>query len=962
MSLTDTPQFMAILEMIPESLRQQVIGVTSTLTEEIENLGAERSKPILTDLGRVIACSDFVSQSLTRHQGLLTQLVDSELLSGYSLEGGISSLLKQCLDGCTNETELSRRLRQFRRYQMARLTWLDICGKIDLAGVVATLSELADAVICQGMDYLNGWQKEQFGTPYCSSGEEAEMVVLGMGKLGAGELNFSSDIDLIFTYPEEGETIGGRRQLSNHEFFVRLGQRLIQLIHQTTADGFVFRVDMRLRPFGESSPLAVSFDAMESYYQSHGREWERYALIKARPITGRSATQNELMARLRPFIYRRYLDFCAFESIREMKLMISAEVNRRSQQINVKLGAGGIREIEFIGQAFQLIRGGREKALQIRPILSVLEFLRGAEILPDWVVTQLTTDYQLLRTVEHRLQQVADQQTHLLPSESREQERIAFSLNESDWPAASQRIVSAMQRVHQHFEQVFVAPQSEGDQEGSLPWEKIWNRNMDDESALELLEQSGLNEAKEVLTQLYDFHDSRVVAQMSTHALQRLTQLMPLLLGALKEYSQPAKILRRLILLIEQVSRRSAYMVLLVENPLALSQLIRLFDASPWIASEVARAPQLLDELLDPRLLYAPPEPEELHNTLHHRLSLIDADDQEDQMNELRRFKLSNLLRIAATDIMDVVPLMVVSDYLSAVAEVILDAALDMAWNQMSARYGLPEGVKVKGEGFAIIGYGKLGGIELGYGSDLDLVFFHTADEGGVTDGERSIDNATFFARLGQRLIHLLTTRTGLGQLYEIDSRLRPSGTSGQLVSTLNAFKTYQENQAWTWEHQALVRARVVAGDKKLGQRFNEIRSQILQNSRNLETLAVEVKEMREKMRESLDKGDSDHFDLKQGHGGIADIEFMVQYGVLGWAHQFPQLTQHSDNIRQLQALAEAGLWKREDAEMMADHYRLYRSRSHHQTLLESSVLIDKQEYSQERQEVQTLWDRAFLG
>ena len=903
-------------------------------------------------------------QTLQRRPELVQELVQGREMSEPPIAGVLTTALTQIVAQCQDEATLLQQLRRFRNRQMVRIIWRDLSGRADLSEVVASVSELAEATIQQAMGWLYQRHSEQWGMPLDSAGRPQQLVVLGMGKLGARELNLSSDVDLIFAYPEEGETHGGRRGCSNHEFFVRLGQRLIQAIGKTTADGFVFRVDMRLRPFGESSPLAISFDAMESYYQSHGREWERYAMIKARPIAGDAEAGEVLMASLRPFVYRRYIDFGAFESLREMKLMISREVAQRRGDLNVKLGAGGIREIEFIGQAFQLIRGGREPALQLPRILTVLEVLRGFEMLPEFVVRELVSNYEFLRNCEHRLQAYADQQTHLIPEDAEGQARLAMSMGFSDWALFFKELTRRMSQVHQHFEQVFAAPQTESSAGGGSCWQQLWQGIMAPEAALTLLEEAKFSDPQALYERLERLREGRTVRQMGPTGRQRLENLMPLLLAAVADLAPPGETMKRILELIERVLRRSAYLALLVENPLALSQLVKLCHASSWIATTLQLNPQLLDELLDPRSLYAPPSEHDLHNDLHNRLSHVDADDQERLMDELRRFKQAQVLRIAATDIMNVLPLMHVSDHLTAVAEVALDATLDQSWRYMVQRHGLPEGMGVDGQQrFAVIGYGKLGGLELGYGSDLDLVFLHGVGIGttqGDGDKIRPLAHETFYARLAQRMIHMMGSRTAHGILYEIDPRLRPSGASGPLVSPVHGFDEYQQRQAWTWEHQALVRARFVAGDATLGAQFSHIRHTILTRQRDREALRVEVVEMREKMRQGLDRGTVDQFDLKQGRGGIADIEFMVQYGVLGWAHLHPELTEYTDNIRLLERLSDCGVVSVDEAQHLADAYRDYRARAHHLTLLEQPALVDEQDVARCRPGVIRCWQRLM--
>jgi len=951
------------LSAIPEPLRGRTEHHWSQLAEKLaENMPA-MSSGLERETLKVLATSDFVAQALGRDSALLSDLFDSGDLHRSYTETSYRDALQQRLEVCLNEAQLGELLRRFRRREMVRIAWRDLAGHADMIETTADLSHLADACIDVALEHLYRWHCEQWGTPYDAEDVQQRLVVLGMGKLGAHELNFSSDVDLIFCYPEDGETRDGRRSISNQEFFIKLGQALIRTLDTNTAYGFVFRVDMRLRPFGESSALAASFDAMEEYYQVHGREWERYAMIKARVVGGDREAGAELMARLKPFVYRKYVDFGAFESLREMKAMIAREVKRKGMDDNVKLGAGGIREVEFIGQAFQLIRGGREPTLQVRRILSVLEALRGFDLLPDFVVDELVEAYTFLRDTEHRLQEFAEQQTHMLPTDETARLRLAFSMGFDDWPSFEKTLRGHMRHIHEHFEQVFAAPQTEHAESDELDLTGVWQGGLDDDAALAALEQVGFENVAETYRLIQAQRNSRAYLNMSTQGQTRVDQFIPLLLGAVGAADNPDLTLQRLLQLVEAIGRRSSYIALLVENPMALSQLVRLCAASPWIANHLSHYPQLLDELLDPRTLYVPPDVDTIRNEVRQRLMHLDPDDMEAQMEVLRRVKQAAVLRVAAADVMEAVPLMVVSDHLTDIAEVMVEAAFDLAWRHLVARHGRPlcGDSRVCDTGFAVVGYGKMGGIELGYGSDLDLVFLHSEESSGrSTTGEKPIDNAVFYARLGQRMIHVLNTRTPAGILYEVDTRLRPSGASGLLVSNIDAFADYQREHAWTWEHQALVRARLINGDAGIAEAFESLRHEILSRKRDPEQLRRDVREMREKMRTQLSKAEAGKFDLKQDPGGIADIEFMVQYGVLAWAHEHPRLLEYSDNIRLLERFAECGLMVEADTALLCDAFRAYRRRAHHLTLQEQKAVVVAEEFESEREGVIRLW-RALM-
>lgn len=943
------------LDVIPPLLRA---GTERHWRRFIEAGGAV-PEPWVAEAVRVFACSHFVAEVCSRYPGLISDLIASGDLARSHDHRRYPGTLSAQLGAVANEAELLQVLRRFRRREMVRIAWRDLTGRATLAETLEDLSSLADACVEGALDWLYRDHAAIWGMPRDADGNPQRMVVFGMGKLGGRELNFSSDIDLIFCYPAEGETQGGRRLVTHQEFFVRLGQRLINALERTTADGFVFRVDMRLRPFGEASALAISFDAMEEYYQNHGREWERYALIKARPVAGDREAGERLLARLRPFMYRRYVDYGAFESLRDMKALIEQEVRRKGMEHNVKLGAGGIREVEFIGQAFQLIRGGRDPELQQRSILPVLQTLRERQLLPGYVVDELANAYVLLRNVENRIQMVADEQRHTLPEGDEEQARLAFALGHADWASLDAALSASRRRVHEHFEQVFAAPQNHAAAQGSEDLAALWLGTLDEAQAMAVLENRGYENAAEALRLITLTRESHALRNLSERGHGRLDRLMPLLIAAVGKRRDPDRTLQHVLQLVEAIARRTAYLALLVENPMALSQLVQLCSASAWIAALLTRHPVLLDELLDPRALYHPPRRAAMAEELNQRLAGVAPDDEEQQLEVLRQFKQTNTLRVAAADVADAVPLMVVSDHLTELAETILAASVQLAWRHLVARHGTPA-IPWDGSGFAIVGYGKLGGIELGYGSDLDLVFLHDGDPAVSTAGPRPVANAVFYTRLAQRLIHVLTARTPSGVLYEVDTRLRPSGSSGLLVSALPAFAEYQRNQAWTWEHQALVRARVVAGDPHVAQAFAAVRHEVLGRERDLDVLRREVREMRERMRRELSRSDGREFDLKQDAGGIADIEFMVQYGVLAWAHRFPDLLEFTDNIRQIDALARNALVSAEEAQLLADAYRAYRARVHRLTLRDLPALVPADEFAGQRAGVQRVWDRLL--
>ncbi|MDT8371366.1 MAG: bifunctional [glutamate--ammonia ligase]-adenylyl-L-tyrosine phosphorylase/[glutamate--ammonia-ligase] adenylyltransferase [Gammaproteobacteria bacterium] len=913
---------------------------------------------------QVLAGSDYVTQWGQRYPERAKTLIQSaDIQKVYQLDTYQQKLVED-LGDVADEAALQQRLRYFRQREIVRIIWRDLAGWADLAETVRDLSAMADACIQQALSKLQQCLESDLGQPVNDDDQPQSMIVLGMGKLGASELNLSSDIDLIFCYPENGQTQGGRRSLSNEEFFTRLGRKLIQALDTITADGFVFRVDMRLRPYGDSGSLALSFDAMEDYYQTQGREWERYALIKARPITGDHAAQQQLTALLRPFVYRRYLDYGVFASLRELKAMISGQLHKRGMEDNIKLGAGGIREIEFIGQVFQLIYGGRDVVLQQRPIVTILDLLAQRQLLSNYVVAELQQAYDFLRRTEHRIQAWADQQTHILPQDDDSRHRLANSMGFANWCSYKAVLDQHRNAVQSHFEQVLTAPQAD------IESNSVSFFTSDKQQQLEHLKRLGYHDAKKCLYALKMMLDSRNCRNLSETGRERLVRLLPLLVQASANVADPDMCLSRLIPLMEAIMRRSAYMSLLVENPLALSQLVKLYASSSWIGNNVTKHPVLLDALLDPRTLYSVPERSEQKAVLSVMLDSVEQDDLEQKMEKLREFRQLATLHVAAADISNLLPVMRVGDLLTELAELQLEQVMQLAWHYLVTKHGKPpatDDTDLSQSGFVVLGYGKLGGLEMGYGSDLDLVFlYRDFEQNTMTDGDKPIDVMMFYTRLAQRMIHIINTITASGILYEIDMRLRPNGNSGLLLSTVSGFAEYQENEAWTWEHQALVRARCVAGDRDLSDKVATIRCHVLAKQRDQSALALEVNEMRAKMRAQLDKstgldtGAGQLFDLKQGVGGITDIEFMVQYAVLAWSVFLPELLVNTDNIRILDALKSTGKLADQDASLLADAYRFYRHLANHCVLQDAPAVVPIENAALYQPYVAALWQKWF--
>jgi glutamate-ammonia-ligase adenylyltransferase len=790
-----------------------------------------------------------------------------------------------------------------------------------------------------------------------------------MGKLGACELNFSSDIDLIFAFAENGTTRGGKRQVTNAEYFTALCRDIVRLIGAQGPEGVVFRVDLGLRPYGDSGPVAMSFDAMELYYQEQGREWERYAMIKARACAGDRAAGKRLLERLKPFVYRRYLDYGTYDSLRDMKKKISVEVARKGIRDNIKLGIGGIREIEFFGQVFQLIRGGVEPSLQERSILKVLAVLAAEGYIPQAAQDELTRAYHFLRNTEHRLQEYEDRQTHDLPQGDLQRRRLALSMGFADWPAFASELARVTAVVHDHFNHLLEQETVEESQQATTgnreDLQHLWEGNGSEEEALALLKTMGYDNPEAALKHLQTLRQEPSTGRLSAGGRRKLDLLIPAVIAAAgRSEEAPDVTLGRIVTLLTTIQQRTCYLSLLLENKNALHHLVRLTGASPFIASFLSRHPVLLDELLDPRTLYAPPEKADLEAAVRRRLARMATDDLEYQMEELCIFKQVNLLRVVSADVTGILPLMKVSDRLSYIAETVVDQVIDLSWSHLTGIHGTPACHLQNGDcgrGFAVIAYGKLGGLELGYGSDLDLVFLHAGTNGETTGGRVPIDSPQFFARLGQRMIHIMTTHTAAGRLYEIDMRLRPSGAAGMLVSHVEAFATYQLEAAWTWEHQALVRARFISGNAAIGERFDAIRKEVIARPRDCSQLRSEVQDMRQRLRHEQEKRVGGKFDIKQGAGGIVDIEFLVQYLILANAHANEALVEWTDNVRMLETLARNDIMDQRTAMELTECYLAYRHEAHRMSLNERPALVSDSEHTTSRQRVAEAWQR-YLG
>ena len=934
-------------------------------------------------LMNAISMSSFVKRTLLSQPELLNQWFEHSPSPQDCTH--YTERLAQALQNVQDEEQLGKELRLFRHREMATLSFIQSNKLASVEFVFQALSDLAEAIILQARDWLYQRCCAEYGVPMNSLNEPQELLILGMGKLGGRELNFSSDIDLIFVYPDAGETVGGRKAVENSKFFTRLGQRLIRALDEVTAEGFAYRTDMRLRPFGDSGALVLSFASMEDYYQEQGRDWERYAMIKAKILGEDLSNLNHryLKQMLRPFVYRRYLDFSAIQSLREMKEKISREVVRRNLIDNIKLGAGGIREVEFIVQTFQMMRGGRDKILQERSLLTVLPRLAELNLLTIEQVTDLRTAYLFFRQVENVLQALDDKQTQTLPTDEQAQQclilatqkyLIATEQGETWLEHAIQNWADFLQVLGQYQKKVravFNALIGKDDEEENPPlvneqialWRDILHLEMNEEDLASVLKEYAVQDAdyaeifRWLTTTLQDWSRKPI----GVRGREVLRTLLPKMLD--KIFSQPNYLilLPRLLNILDKITTRTTYLELLTEKEQILPQLITLCGQSIMIADQIARYPMLLDELMSNKGLTQVIDFRDYEPALNDYLVRIPEEDEEALIDALRQFKQSQILRIASADIMGVLPVMKISDHLTYLAEAIIGAVVNMAWKAVSQRFGVPEHLGENEKGFAVIGYGKLGGIELGYNSDLDLVFLHNAPENSETvGGRKSVSSHRFYLKLAQKINSIFNLNTSAGVLYEVDMRLRPSGEAGLLVSTFNAYEFYQKNEAWTWESQALVRARCVYGTKSLKAEFDQIRQSTLAKKRDAVTLKAEITGMRAKMYQHLTQPQAVEFNLKTDKGGITDIEFIAQYLVLANAETSPEMAVWSDNVRIFDTAMAYGILTEPAGEQLKHCYTAMRNRIHHLNLLRQPSCVPMSEFEAERNFVGQIWSQIF--
>jgi len=897
------------------------------------------------DIERALRFSHYAGRLLSAHPALRDEVT---AMAGAPFPMATALGAVETAVDAVDAGKLAVAMRQLRQRVMLHTMLRDLTGAADLAEVFTAISSLADGAIDAAVRLHHRDLAATFGEPRSADDSAPQSLnVLALGKLGGGELNVSSDIDLVFVYPEEGET-DGARPIANREFFDRLGRRVIAALNDVTADGFVFRVDMRLRPYGESGPLTIPFTALEQYLVTQGRTWERYAWLKARALTG--SRRDELDALIAPFVYRKYLDFDAYDGLRDVHRQIREQAQRASHGDDIKLGPGGIREIEFTVQALQLVRAGREPGLRLRSTVAALQAIDARSLMPAGAVAELADAYAFLRRLEHRLQYRDDRQTQRLPTEAAEVDAIADACGYAS--AVDWRCALARHRGHVDlwFSSVFGAGDGEADE--ATAYAGIWDAPQPDAHRA-MLAAAGFDDPDTLVSLLTTTRNSHRYTALPATSRARFDLLVPRLMCAAVENPGSAGVQAtfvRLLALLEAVSRRSVYLALLIEHPPLLPRIAQLFGASAWAADYLSRHPMLLDELLDARTLLAASDWDAWRRELDTAMAAR-PDDTEWQMDALRHFKHAQTFRLLAQDLAGALTIERLADHLSALADIVLDATLRACWRQMAGATAMPAAPQ-----FAIVAYGKLGGKELGYASDLDLVFIYD-----VAGDDAARDTAAAqFARLAQRINTWLTSITPAGELYATDLRLRPDGAAGLVCTSLGAFRRYQQQSAWTWEHQALTRARGAAGDAPLCAQFEAARVEILCKPRDLASLARDVTDMRRRMADGHPNR-SERFDVKHDHGGMVDIEFVVQYLVLGHAHAHPALTRNAGNIALLQIAADAGLIDAGRARDVAAAYRDFRRVQHAQRMAGASqVRVDPAPYAAQRAHVDALWSAVF--
>jgi len=885
------------------------------------NYIASLSKEVMIKLSTFWASSEFIFNA---------SLQDPTLINIYTKQNpklGLKQLILELENNLLDVTSLEQINQQICRFKLEKsaiIAWQQIINKKDLKIILAWTSQLADAILKVALDKCYIQLSQRYGYPVLEHQVKMPLYVVALGKLGGNELNFSSDLDIIFVYVKNGIIKNNKKELTHQEFFTKLVQLILQMLHPNNPHNRVYRIDLRLRPYGKSGPLVSSYSALEKYYQEQGRDWERYALVKAR-IINQDKNAKEIAALLNAFVYRKYLDYSAFNALRDMKSMIKEQSKESSLHADIKRGEGGIREIEFIAQAFQIIKGGRLPALKTSSLLMALKACQQENILSKASIAKLKSAYLFLRELENCLQILNDKQIHHLPDDNLEQKRVTVSMSVKNWQLICSQLKSHQKDVAQIFKET-ITPTSKKETTIDLLVADLTEKQIKD-----YFNSLGLNEVNELYETLMSLKSYIYTREATPIARKRMALLLPNILTRLAKEKSPNRIFKKLLPLLTAISLRSAYLVLLLENPNTLVWLIQLAKRGGWFIERIAQFPILLDELLDLQIANEQLTETALQKQLRQRAASIATDDIEQQMLVLREFKLKTELLIAIQQINQMLSAEAISQLLTILAEAIIQQVFSWTWQQVTQKYGKIVDANCEEQSHCIIvSYGNLGAYSMNYQSDLDLILVFDVPQEKMTDGHKSISAMEFYAKLFQRMLTMLGTQTTSGVLYETDTRLRPSGNQGLVVVTLAGFKTYQLEKAWTYEHQALIRARPVAGDYKIYSKFQSLRSNVLSIDLDSNKIKHDILNMAQRLRadarqlshESKFKINTKSF--KNCAGSITDIDFMVQYTVLIYAKKYPLLLKSTKTTDIVRTLGEYQLWSVTMAEQVVDIYEFY--------------------------------------
>jgi glutamate-ammonia-ligase adenylyltransferase len=956
-----------ITDCVPEPLQESTITLINRLGESqsFQRLLGQDGK-FRGSLLRVISSSSFVADIMLRFEDHLPYLVETGRLYRTSTTDELHAIFEAPSEQVSTEREKLKQLRSVRHRELVRIAWRDISGWASLDETLQDLTDLASAAICNAVDWAIEDLSDRYGQPIAADGSISDFIVLAMGKLGGGELNFSSDIDLVLLYSKNAET-NGHRSVTSEQYFRSLSQCVINLLDKKSVDGFVYRVDVRLRPFGNSGPLTLSTAALESYLMQHGRSWERYAYLKARVVNDWDGTAAFYEDILRPFVYRRYVDYGVFSALREIKQQIEKE--SRSHPGNIKLGPGGIREIEFVVQSLQMVRGGTVEGLRERSLFAALLELRKQKCLTSEAATELEDSYRFLRKLENSIQEIADQQTQELPKSEIDRARICLAMDYPDWDTLMAELTVYRDAVERHFHDIILKGGEDPDEENSdTDFRAIWGEELSDSAALDHIRANGFRDAEKSLELIRQLHQSSVYQRMEETARQRVDRLIPKLIKAASENPMPSRALEGALEVIQAIGHRSAYLALLIENPAALNHLVGLAAKSKPLAKQVAAFPVLLDELLDPQIFSHTASREEISSEIRSRLEAVKGDDPEDRLEAVRNFQQAAVFRVAVADLSGAFSVRKVNDQLTDIAELVLQQVLDIAWSDLCQQYGAPfcDDNGFRPAEIGIVAAGQFGGIELGYGSELELIFLHNSTGTDQhTDGTRQLDNQAFFARLAKRVVNILTMQTLSGPLYAVDTRIRRNGLPGLLVTSFSAFEQHQCEEAETCEHQALLHSRVVAGNAGMREIFFDLRLRVLQSHVRHDTLDEDMVAIYAKAHGESPNSDTQVFDITNDSGGLNDIRCLVQYLILKHANTNNGLLQHTDGIRQIEALDAAKILTPEETGSLSMIYNGYHENINRLYLAERPALISSDdfladEFSEFRKSITTVWNKYF--